>query len=104
MARRFGPVVLEDLKIANMTASVRGCVGKSGRKARQKAGLTSRILAQGRNRFAKQILRQDAGTWQSRGDVGPYLHLADENVERCRYQERQKPNDLPLCCLRTPRP
>jgi transposase len=55
VARRFGTVVLEDLKIANMTASVRGRVGKADCKARQKAGLNRRILAQGRNRFANKL-------------------------------------------------
>ena len=55
VARRFGPVVLEDLKIANMTASVRGRVGKPGRAAHQKARLTWRILAQGRNSFANKL-------------------------------------------------
>lgn len=47
IAQRFGTVVLEDLKIANMTASAKGTVDEPGRKVRQKAGLNRSILNQG---------------------------------------------------------
>jgi putative transposase len=47
LARRFGAVVLEDLKIKNVTASARGTVEEPGRMVRQKAGLNRSILNQG---------------------------------------------------------
>lgn len=47
IANRFGTVVLEDLKIKNMTASARGTVEEPGRMVRQKAGLNRSILNQG---------------------------------------------------------
>ena len=47
LARRFGTVVLEDLRIKNMTASARGTVEEPGRMLRQKAGLNRSILNQG---------------------------------------------------------
>lgn len=47
LARRFGTVVLEDLRIKNMTASARGTVEDPGRMVRQKAGLNRSILNQG---------------------------------------------------------
>jgi len=47
LARRFGTVVLEDLKIRNMTASAKGTVDQPGRMVRQKAGLNRSILNQG---------------------------------------------------------
>lgn len=47
IANRFGTVVLEDLKIRNMTASARGTVEEPGRNVRAKAGLNRSILNQG---------------------------------------------------------
>jgi putative transposase len=47
IARSFGAVGLEDLKITNITASAKGTVEKPGRNVRQKAGLNRSILEQG---------------------------------------------------------
>jgi putative transposase len=47
IAERFGLVVVEDLKIRNMTASARGTIAEPGRAVRQKAGLNRAILNQG---------------------------------------------------------
>lgn len=47
IAQRFGVVVLEDLRIKNMTASAKGTVDEPGRMVRQKAGLNRSILNQG---------------------------------------------------------
>lgn len=44
---RFGTVVLEDLKIKNMTSTAKGTVEEPGRMVRQKAGLNRSILNQG---------------------------------------------------------
>ncbi|MGN6769775.1 MAG: RNA-guided endonuclease InsQ/TnpB family protein [Rhizobiaceae bacterium] len=52
VADRFGIVVMEDLKIANMTASAKGTVDAPGRNVRQKAGLNRSILNQGWGSFA----------------------------------------------------
>jgi putative transposase len=47
IADRFGTVVMEDLKISNMTASAKGTIKEPGRNVRQKAGLNRSILNQG---------------------------------------------------------
>ena len=47
IARRFGAVSLEELKIKNMTASAKGTIEAPGRNVRQKAGLNRSILEQG---------------------------------------------------------
>ncbi|EFO33903.1 ISAfe8, transposase [Roseibium sp. TrichSKD4] len=47
LSRRFGTVVLEDLKTRNMTASAKGSADEPGRMVRQKAGLNRSILNQG---------------------------------------------------------
>ena len=47
VSRRFGVIVLEDLKIKSMTASAAGTVVEPGRNVRQKSGLNRSILNQG---------------------------------------------------------
>ena len=47
LASRFGTVVLEDLRIKNMTTSAKGTIEKPGSMVRQKAGLNRSILNQG---------------------------------------------------------
>jgi putative transposase len=44
IAKSHGVIVLEDLKVANMTASARGTVENPGRNVRQKAGLNRSLL------------------------------------------------------------
>ena len=51
LARSCGTVVIEDLKVANMTASARGTVEAPGTHVRQKAGLNRSILEQGWYQF-----------------------------------------------------
>lgn len=47
IASRFGIVVIEDLKIRNITASAKGTLAEPRRNVRQKAGLNRSILNQG---------------------------------------------------------
>jgi putative transposase len=47
LARRFSAVVVEDLKIKNMTASAKGTVARPGRQVRQQSGLNRSIVDQG---------------------------------------------------------
>ena len=51
LATRHSVVVLEDLRITNMTASAKGTVDAPGKRVRQKAGLNRAILDKGWHRF-----------------------------------------------------
>ena len=55
IARSYGTVVMEDLKVKNMTASAKGTIEEPGRMVRQKAGLNRAILAQGWTSFASLL-------------------------------------------------
>lgn len=48
-------VVMEDLRIANMTKSAKGTIEQPGRNVRAKSGLNRRILDQGWGEFRRQI-------------------------------------------------
>jgi putative transposase len=51
LVRDNGTVVVEDLRVKNMTASAKGTVEAPGRNVRQKAGLNRAILGKGWNGF-----------------------------------------------------
>jgi putative transposase len=53
IAQNHGTVVVEALKVRNMTASAKGTVAEPGRKVRQKAGLNRAILDQGWGMFGR---------------------------------------------------
>jgi putative transposase len=55
IAKNHGVVVLEDLKIKNMSASAKGTTEVPGRKVKQKSGLNRSILDQGWGEFARQL-------------------------------------------------
>lgn len=50
-----GLVVIEDLRICNMTASAKGTLAEPGRNVRQKAGLNRAILDKGWYGFARAL-------------------------------------------------
>lgn len=65
IARRFGTVVIEDLKTRNMTASAAGSIEEPGRNVAQKAGLNRSILDKGWYRFESLLsykLQERGGT------------------------------------------
>lgn len=71
LARRFGTVVIEDLKTRNMTASARGTVEDPGRNVRQKAGLNRSILEHGWHQFEVLLTYKLAATGGTLVKVNP---------------------------------
>lgn len=55
LARRFDTVVIEDLRIKNMTRSAKGTVAEPGTGVAQKRGLNRSILEQGWGLFARRL-------------------------------------------------
>jgi len=53
IAKNHGIVVVEALKVRNMSASAKGTLAEPGRKVRQKAGLNRAILDQGWGMFSR---------------------------------------------------
>lgn len=61
LARRFGIVAVEDLKIRDMTRSAKGTIELPGRNVRQKAGLNRSIQAAGWGALAERLGHKAAG-------------------------------------------
>ncbi len=55
ISKNHALVVIEDLKVSNMSASVKGTIEYPGRNVRQKAGLNKSILDQGWSEFRRQM-------------------------------------------------
>ncbi|MGH7706365.1 MAG: RNA-guided endonuclease InsQ/TnpB family protein, partial [Vulcanimicrobiaceae bacterium] len=55
ISKNHAVVVLEDLRIRNMTASAKGTLDEPGSNVRAKSGLNRRILAQGWGEFRRQL-------------------------------------------------
>ncbi|MCC2275829.1 transposase [Streptomyces sp. ET3-23] len=98
IVQRNALVVLEDLRIRNMTASAKGTVDKPGRQVRQKAGLNRAILGKGWHRLELALTSAARHTGTQVVKVDPAYtsmschacrHTAPENREsqavfRCR--------------------
>lgn len=55
LCKNHAVIVIEDLKVRNMTKSARGTVEEPGRRVRQKSGLNKAILDQGWAEFRRQL-------------------------------------------------
>jgi putative transposase len=65
LAKRFGAIAVEQLQVANMTASAKGTADRPGRNVRQKAGLNREILdtAPGMMIAMLRYKAERAGSW-----------------------------------------
>ena len=64
IARRFGLIRIEDLRIRNMTRSACGTIAEPGWNVRQKAGLNREILRSGWGLFAQRLEQKALGRVQ----------------------------------------
>ena len=84
-------VVMEDLRIANMTASAKGTLEQPGTNVRPKSGLNRRILDQGWGEFRRQIGYKQ--TWKG----GTLLLIDARNTSRtcsqCGHASRDNRRD-----------
>ena len=64
LARRFDVIRVEDLRIRDMTRSVKGTTAEPGRGVRAKAGLNRQILASGWGTLAKRLEQKAPGRVQ----------------------------------------
>jgi len=55
ISKNHAMIVMEDLKIMNMSRSARGCLDEPGRNVAQKSGLNRSILDQGWGEFRRQL-------------------------------------------------
>ncbi|CAM2159364.1 putative insertion element transposase InsQ (plasmid) [Pararobbsia alpina] len=76
ISKNHAMIVVEDLKVRNMTRSAAGTVDAPGRKVRQKAGLNKAILDQGWGEFRRQLEYKTA--WRG----GYFIAVDPKNTSR----------------------
>ena len=97
LSKSHAIVVLEDLKIANMSKSAKGTVENPGKNIRQKSGLNRAILDQGWGEFTRQL--EYKLTWNG----GQLIQVNPKNTSRkcpkCNYisAENRKTQAI-FCC------
>ena len=97
VAKSHGVVVLEDLKIANMSKSASGSIETPGRKVKQKAGLNRAILDQGWYEFGRQLeykLKWLGGTF-----IKVPAQYTSQKCSCCGHTEAQNRKAQKFVCL-----
>lgn len=94
-------IVMEDLKIGNMTGSARGTAEAPGSMVRQKAGLNREVLDRGLGHAGHHARLQGGLEGQAGHQGGAALQLADmRRLRPCRGREPPQPGGVLLCRLR----
>ena len=97
VAKSHSVVVLEDLKISNMSKSASGSIATPGRKVKQKAGLNKAILDQGWYEFGRQLeykLRWLGGTF-----IKVPAQYTSQKCSCCGHTEAQNRKAQKFVCL-----
>ena len=97
LSKNHATVILEDLKIANMTRSAKGTVENPGKNIKQKSGLNRSILDQGWSEFIRQLEYKLA--WNG----GQLIQVNPKNTSRkcpkCNYiSAENRKTQSTFCC------
>ncbi|MBG6134261.1 IS605 OrfB family transposase [Longispora fulva] len=86
LADTYGQVVIEDLRIINMTASAAGTIDAPGRRVRQKAGLNRAILDKGWHGLELALNNQARKTGMTVIKVNPAY--TSQQCSTCKHTDR----------------
>ena len=100
LVRNYDLIVLEDLKIKNMTRSAKGTVERPGKNVAQKRGLNRSILAQGWGMFRQRLTDKANGATTPAEIifVNPaYTSMRCSECDHTEQKNRKSQGDF--CCL-----
>ena len=97
LSKNHAIVILEDLKVANMSRSAKGTVKNPGKNVKQKSGLNRAILDQGWGEFVRQL--EYKLTWNG----GQLVQINPKNTSRkcpeCSYiSAENRKTQATFCC------
>lgn len=97
LSKNHAIVILEDLKINNMTGSAKGSIENPGKNVKQKSGLNRAILDQGWGEFVRQL--EYKLTWNG----GQLIQVNPKNTSRkcpkCNYiSPENRKTQATFCC------
>jgi putative transposase len=97
VAKSHSIVVLEDLKIKNMTKSSRGTVIEPGKNVRQKSGLNKSILRQGWYEFERQLTYKLLWSGGEAVKVNP--HYTSQTCPKCSHVAKENRKNESFNCI-----
>lgn len=97
LAKNHGLIVLEDLKIKNMSKSARGTIENPGKSVKAKAGLNREILFQGWGMFASMVNYKTSWSGGRMELVNP-CHTS-QRCSRCLFQHKENRKGKIFRCL-----
>jgi putative transposase len=93
-----GIVVMEDLRIKNMTASAKGTAMYPGTKVKQKSGLNRAILRNNWGEFERQVTYKLA--WSGGQVIKVPPHYTSQTCHHCGQVNSKNRNGIEFLCLR----
>lgn len=96
LSKNHGLVVLEDLKIKNMSASASGTIEEPGKMATQKSGLNRAILRQGWGEFERQLTYKLSWNGGEIKKVKP--QFTSQTCFVCKHVDKENRNKENFCC------
>lgn len=96
LAKKHGVIVLEDLKIKNMTASAAGDLENPGKNVSQKSGLNRAILRQGWFEFERQLIYKLEWSGGKLLKVKP--HFTSQTCFECGHFEKENREEENFFC------
>ena len=83
LCKNHALIIIEDLKVTNMSASAKGTIDNPGRNVRQKSGLNRSILDQGWSEFRRQLEYKQ--NWNGGMLVAVSPHYTSQTCPACGY-------------------
>lgn len=97
IAKNHGIVVIEDLRIKNMTASSKGTADDPGVKVKQKSGLNRAILRNNWGEFERQLTYKL--TWSGGRVIKVPPHYTSQTCHQCGHVDPKNRNGIEFLCL-----
>lgn len=97
IVNNHGVIVLEDLKIKNMTKSSKGSIAEPGKKVAQKSGLNRAILRNGWGEFARQLEYKSA--WSGGCVLKVRPHFTSQTCPKCKHVHSKNRNKEVFRCM-----
>ena len=98
LAKSHGRLIIEDLRVKNMTASAKGTVENPGRQVRQKAGLNRALLDHAFAEFRRQL--EYKARWYGSTVVAISPAYTSQRCSRCGHTEAgNRPSQAVFHCL-----
>jgi putative transposase len=98
LSKNHAMIVIEDLQVANMTASAKGTMEKPGRRVRQKAGLNKAILDQGWYEARRQLTYKQL--WRGGQLIAVPAPYTSQRCSACGHVAAEnRPSQARFCCV-----